>query len=993
MTPNDSRRARARRTIAALAGVGGVAAAAAVAGVSAPAGAAPGDVELQLLAFNDYHGHVEAGTPGSVEGDDAGGSEYLSAKLAELRAGATNSLTVAAGDLIGGSPFFSGLFHDEPAIETLNAMGLDVAGVGNHEFDEGVTELLRMQDGGCHPDDGCYFTDYDPDAPGDQEFGGSDFPYLAANVTDDSTGESPLAEYEIRDVEGQQVAFIGMTLEGTPELVAAAGVAGFSFADEVDTANALVPEIQADNPGVEAFVLLLHEGGYTDVFEIEGCEGGLSGPVLTIAENLTPEIDAIVSGHTHQPYTCSIDDPDGNPRLVTSAYSYGRVVTEINLEIGDDGEIDRSTATAVNHPVIQAAAPAKIDSFEPARLLDTREGNDTVDGEDAGAGQLAAGEEVVLQVAGRDEIDADADAVALNIGAVQPEDRGFLTIYPCTEERPQTSNLNYVAGENRANLTTVVLDGDGQVCIYTSAATDLIVDYGAVVPMDGSPYAIDPVRVLDTRESDLNVTVDGESQGGGAVEAGSVTPVRVAGRAGVPSVATAVTINVGAVSPAAKGFLTVFPCGDDRPLASNVNYEPGGVVSNSTTVQVGEGGEVCIYSDASTNLIADVTAYVPADGTPVPFNPERFVDTREGNDTIDGEFAGEGRLDADETLTIDVAGRGSVPEEVETVFLNTASIQADGRGYLTFYPCAAGQPLASNVNYEGDDTVSNGVIVDVDENGQVCVYTYDAADLIVDVTAFTVIGDDPTQPVNADEAVRPDPALTAIIQKWSPLVVDRASDPVGTITEDILRGGDPSGSDRGVESAASNLVADAQLYATADLGAQLALMNPGGVRSDLEFASSDAGEGDGVVTYGEAFTFQPFNNTLSVVPLTGAQLVSILEEQCQPAVEGGRSFLALGVSEGFTFDQAATFDPTTGACTGIVISNVQLDGTPIVSTETYQVTANNFLADGGDNFDTFEEVDATDRTPGPQDIDALISYFQDESPVSPPPTDRVNELS
>ncbi len=115
------------------------------------------DVELQLLAFNDYHGHLQSSTPGQVDGESAGGSEYLSTALSELRAGHENTLTVAAGDLIGGSPAFSGLFHDEPSVESLNAMGLDVSSVGNHEFDEGVTELLRMQQGGCHPVDGCYF--------------------------------------------------------------------------------------------------------------------------------------------------------------------------------------------------------------------------------------------------------------------------------------------------------------------------------------------------------------------------------------------------------------------------------------------------------------------------------------------------------------------------------------------------------------------------------------------------------------------------------------------------------------------------------------------------------------------------------------------------------------------------------------------------------------------------------------------------------------------
>jgi len=155
-----SRRAR-RGVLAGIAAVSMSVAALALGSAPATAGDVPatepgGDttprlVRLQILAFNDYHGHLEASTPGTVDDQAAGGSEYLSTALKQLRAGKKYSLTVAAGDLIGGSPALSGLFHDEPSVESLNAMQLDVSSVGNHEFDEGVTELLRMQDGGCHP--------------------------------------------------------------------------------------------------------------------------------------------------------------------------------------------------------------------------------------------------------------------------------------------------------------------------------------------------------------------------------------------------------------------------------------------------------------------------------------------------------------------------------------------------------------------------------------------------------------------------------------------------------------------------------------------------------------------------------------------------------------------------------------------------------------------------------------------------------------------------
>lgn len=214
------------------------------------------------------------------------------------------------------------------------------------------------------------------------------------------------------------------------------------------------------------------------------------------------------------------------------------------------------------------------------------------------------------------------------------------------------------------------------------------------------------------------------------------------------------------------------------------------------------------------------------------------------------------------------------------------------------------------------------------------------------------------------------------------------SRPIGTITADILRGGSPPGSDRGVESAAVNLVADAQLWATSSNGAQIAFMNPAGVRSDLIYVAS-AGEGDGVVTYGEALSFQPFNNTLLTFPMTGAQIISVLEEQCQPVV-ASRPFQHLGVSDGFTYDLSKVI--VAGECTSVVVSNVALNGVPLVSTTMYVVTVNNFLAAGGDNFGTFTTIDPSTILEDGSDLEAIVNYFGANSPVAPPSTDRVNEL-
>jgi 5'-nucleotidase len=234
----------------------------------------------------------------------------------------------------------------------------------------------------------------------------------------------------------------------------------------------------------------------------------------------------------------------------------------------------------------------------------------------------------------------------------------------------------------------------------------------------------------------------------------------------------------------------------------------------------------------------------------------------------------------------------------------------------------------------------------------------------------------------------PDPAITAVIDKWRPLYDSAGNTPVGTITASIVRGGNPPGSDRGVESPAGNLVADAQLWATSANGAQLAFMNPGGVRSELTYPDS-SGEGDGVVTFGEAFTFQPFGNTLLTFAMTGSQIISVLEQQCQPA-GSSRPFLHLGVSAGFTYELSRTI--VNGTCTAVAISNAKLNGVPIDLAATYNVTVNNFLADGGDNFVTFRTVTGP-RIDGGNDLEALINYLGAFSPVAPPDTNRANELN
>ncbi|ROR90085.1 bifunctional metallophosphatase/5'-nucleotidase [Nocardioides aurantiacus] len=319
-------------------------------------------VPVQLLSFNDFHGNLEPpsgssgrNTTGYTPADpkapvaqttDAGGAEYLATRLAQAREGHPQSLTVAAGDLIGASPLLSAAFHDEPAVESLNKLGLDVSAVGNHEFDEGYQELQRMARGGCL-DDGAGEDNQDSCPAG--TFAGADFDYLAANVRYAGTNETILPPYAVKQVGAAKIGFIGMTLEETPDIVTASGVAGLEFDDEVKAANALVPVLRKQ--GVNAVVVLIHQGGtprqlqlgkdadgkpysVAAPYDYTCAKGGAledTSPILPIAKNLDPAIDMVVSGHTHNPYVCDVKDPAGQDRLVTSASSFGRLVTETNL--------------------------------------------------------------------------------------------------------------------------------------------------------------------------------------------------------------------------------------------------------------------------------------------------------------------------------------------------------------------------------------------------------------------------------------------------------------------------------------------------------------------------------------------------------------------------------------------------------------------------------------------------------------------------------------
>jgi 5'-nucleotidase len=303
----------------------------------------PAPVQLRVLAINDFHGNLkparggirinDPAAPGKTINVDAGGAEHLATAVAELRKGHAHSAFVAAGDLIGATPLLSALFHDEPTIESMGLMGLELSAVGNHEFDKGSDELLRMQNGGCHPKEGC---------KGPQPFKGAKFQYLAASTVDTRTGRTLLPAYSIKRYGGIPVAFIGLTLEGTPSIVVPAGVAGLKFRPEAETVNELAPELKRQ--GVEAIVVLIHEGG-VPVGDYNECPG-ISGPIVDIVKALDKAVDVVITGHTHRAYNCRID---GRP--VTSADKYGTIVTTLDLTL--DPKTKDVTNVVANNVIVR----------------------------------------------------------------------------------------------------------------------------------------------------------------------------------------------------------------------------------------------------------------------------------------------------------------------------------------------------------------------------------------------------------------------------------------------------------------------------------------------------------------------------------------------------------------------------------------------------------------------------------------------------------------
>lgn len=329
---------------------------------------APSAFNVRVIGLNDYHGTLESpgtfGTSASVPAASrpaVGGADILAAHIAKLKTGQANTVVVGAGDLIGASPLVSSLFFDEPSVETLNRIGLEFSSVGNHEFDKGSTELLRLQAGGCKQTNGandpnsCKGATVGTPVP----FEGAKFKWLSANVVTTATGKTLFPAYGVKEFNGVKVAFIGMTLQATPGIVTPTGVAGLDFRAEADTVNALIPELRA--AGIESIVVLIHQGGFQtgSVTDINTCDGNLAdSDIAPIVAKLDDAVDVVVSAHTHAAYICQLPNSKGRKIPVTSTPAFGRVLTTIDLTI--DPVTRNVTAATANNVLASRAADSGV---------------------------------------------------------------------------------------------------------------------------------------------------------------------------------------------------------------------------------------------------------------------------------------------------------------------------------------------------------------------------------------------------------------------------------------------------------------------------------------------------------------------------------------------------------------------------------------------------------------------------------------------------------
>lgn len=479
---------------------------------------------------------------------------------------------------------------------------------------------------------------------------------------------------------------------------------------------------------------------------LEACQwtGGAGLPVIAMLPESTTGATGSITGPNGPLQTCVVS-PANTTGVASQILAGDNAVVVIPREPLVDGTyrvsvhtnardvqwsftVDQAAANgAAQPPVLTGGASpvggaTSLQPLAPARIVDTRSG--------LGAAPFAAGMQQRIQVTGVGGVPAGATAVVANITATEGAADGFVTLWNCSGARPSASTLNYVAGQNVPNSSSIPLDPGGGVCAYTYTATQLIVDvtgyYAAAAT--GNYNAISPTRVMDTR---INLGPSGRMGAGATVE------LQLTGRAGVPVGATAVALNVTADNPGALGVVTVYPCDGGRPNASNLNPAVGEVHANLVLAKVSARGTVCIYSMQSTDLVVDVSGYFATNGTRFYATaPFRFTDTREGGTPALNAGLGGAKLSAGHVLEIPMAGMRGIAANAKAVSANITAVDGSGPGWVAAYPCSGGTPSVSNVNYDQGSPVANAAELTLSATGSLCLFSYTDVHVIVDVNGW-----------------------------------------------------------------------------------------------------------------------------------------------------------------------------------------------------------------------------------------------------------------
>jgi hypothetical protein len=376
-----------------------------------------------------------------------------------------------------------------------------------------------------------------------------------------------------------------------------------------------------------------------------------------------------------------------------------------------------------------------ITSVAPVRYVDTRAAGETFDDIAQGAGKRPGASIYTVQFAGRDAIPSAARGVVANVTAVGATGNGFVTAFDCALPRPNASSLNHTAGVNLGNEVIISLNAAGEACFYTSATVHLTVDVVGYIGVASKYVPVTPARILETRSD--NDTFDGEGEGEGQTLAGGEFSIRVGDRAGVPDDAAAAIVNVTAVGARGNGFVTVHPCTSPRPTAASLNYVAGVNRANELIAPLDADGDICIFTRTSIHVLVDVVGYIPSFASGYTASaPARFLDTRSGQPTIDGQDAGVGARSAGTQYELQIAGRNDIPVGVESVVINVTAVQAEARGFVTVHPCEPTLPLASNLNHVPFVNGGNEIVAKLDSDGKLCLFTSQTANFTADVAGY-----------------------------------------------------------------------------------------------------------------------------------------------------------------------------------------------------------------------------------------------------------------